>query len=209
MKQIINNYIKDIHDLFLSSQATDLDNQPLDFHEAIKRAAEWIISANTKGKKVIFIGNGGSAAVANHKALDFWFTGKIRGLSFSDDALLTCVSNDFGYSHVFARPINMFADAGDILVSISSSGNSENIVLASEEARRRGCQIITLSGFESTNRLRRIGDLNFHVVCKHFNKVESTHLLICDCILELIVLYRNQFVNTLERNGGHQPLVDF
>lgn len=200
MDSLITAYIKDIHDHFLNTQVTDLQNQPLDFHEGIDRAVEMIMDANSKGKKVIFIGNGGSAAVANHKALDFWFTGKIRGLSFSDDALLTCVSNDFGYSHVFARPISMFADAGDILVAISSSGNSENIVFGTEEARRRGCQTITLSGFEQTNRLRRAGDLNFHVAGKHYNKVESTHLLICDCILEIIVSYRNQYISNPERS---------
>lgn len=204
MDQLVSDYIKDIHDLFLGSQVTDLNGQTMDFRLGIREATDLVISSNSKGKKVIFIGNGGSAAVANHKALDFWFTGKIRGISFSDDALLTCVSNDFGYSHVFARPINMFADAGDVLVAISSSGNSENIVLATEEARRRGCHIITFSGFEPTNRLRKIGNLNFHVASKHFNKVESTHLLICDCILEQIVFYRNQFITTNERNGGSQ-----
>lgn len=201
MEKLIKNYIKDIHDYFLGTRVTDIQNQPLDFNAGIGQAAAMIIDSNTKGKKVIFIGNGGSAAVANHKALDFWFTGKIRGLSFSDDTLLTCVSNDFGYSHVFAQPINMFADAGDILVAISSSGNSENIVFAAEEARRRGCHVITLSGFEEGNRLRRIGDLNFHVAAKHFNKVESTHLLICDCILEVIVAYRNDFIATKEKSG--------
>lgn len=201
MENLIKNYIKDIHDHFLGTQVTDAQNQSLDFNAGIGQAVAMIIDSNAKGKKVIFIGNGGSAAVANHKALDFWFTGKIKGLSFSDDALLTCVSNDFGYSHVFARPINMFADGGDVLVAISSSGNSENIVLAAEEARRRGCSIVTLSGFEPTNRLRRLGDLNFHVPAKHYNKVESTHLLICDCILEIIVAYRNGFVATQEKSG--------
>lgn len=203
-QNVIAGYIKDIHNLFLNSAATDLASRPLDFCSAMRQAADLIIAANSKGKKVIFIGNGGSAAVANHKALDFWFTGKIKGTSFSDDALLTCVSNDFGYSHVFAKPINMFADSGDVLVAISSSGNSENIVFAAEEARRRGCSIITLSGFDPANRLRRAGDLNFHIPAKHYNKVESTHLLICDCILELIVFYRNQFINTNEKSQYSQ-----
>lgn len=200
MDSLITAYIKDIHDHFLNTQVTDIQNQSLAFHTGVEKAVEMIMDSNSKGRKVIFIGNGGSAAVANHKALDFWFTGKIRGLSFSDDALLTCVSNDFGYSHVFARPINMFADAGDIVMAISSSGNSENIVFAAEEARRRGCNVISFSGFEQSNRLRRLGDLNFYVSGKHYNKVESTHLLICDCILELIVEYRKQFISNPERS---------
>ena len=88
----------------------------------------------------------------------------------------------------------MFADRGDILFAISSSGNSENIILAVEEARRKGCQIFTFSGFKENNRLRGLGDLNFYIPVQHFNKVESLHLLLCDCILEIISERRNNFL---------------
>ena len=192
MKTLITNYIKDIHDGFLSSQVTDFEKSSFEFFVGVEKSVNLILNSNARGKKVIFIGNGGSAAVANHKALDFWFTGGIRGLSFSDDALLTCVSNDFGYKNVFARPISMFADSGDVIVAISSSGNSENIIFAVNEAKRLGCSVITLSGFQNDNQLRSLGDLNFYVTSKHYNKVESIHLLICDCILELIVSSRNK-----------------
>ncbi|NQU83123.1 MAG: HAD-IIIA family hydrolase [Parcubacteria group bacterium] len=200
MKEVISSYIGDLKDLFLNTKVTDLDGADVDFTNAMEQAANDIITANSKGKKVIFSGNGGSASVANHKALDFWFTGKIRGLSFSDSSLLTCVSNDFGYSEVFAKPINMFADTGDIFVGISSSGNSENIVRAAEEARARGCKVFTFSGFGEDNRLRQNGDLNFYIESKHYNKVESTHLLLCDCILELIVKHKEKFISVNEHD---------
>lgn len=191
MEQLIKDYINDVHHLFLDAQASDLGGQQLNFFAGLKKASEIIVNASQAGKKVIFIGNGGSAAIASHKSLDYWYTGKIKSISFNDSSLLTCMANDLGYNHVFSKPLSMFADSGDVLVSISSSGNSENIILASEECRRRGCHIITLTGFESNNRLRRLGDLNFYVSINHFNKVEALHTLFCDIILELAMARRN------------------
>lgn len=213
MKNIISSYINDLHSLFNQTKVTNLDEKEIDFKDALIKAAEMIMKANSRGNKLIFIGNGGSAAVASHKALDYWFTGKIRGISFSDHANLTCVSNDFGYQNVFAKQIEMFADKGDILFAISSSGNSENIVLAVEAARHRGCLIFTFTGFKETNRLRGLGDLNFYIPVQHFNKVESLHLLICDCILEIITESRNNFVINKERIKeeviNNQPSITF
>jgi D-sedoheptulose 7-phosphate isomerase len=207
MKEAINGYISDIKDVFLNTKITNKDGGQVDFYVAMDMAAQKIALANSKGNKVIFVGNGGSAAVANHKALDFWFTGRIRGTSFSDSSLLTCVANDFGYAQVFAKPINMFADKGDILVAISSSGNSQNIIEAAEEARRRGCEIFTFSGFKEGNRLRQIGDLNFYTPVNHFNKIESAHLLLCDCILEIIVKHKERFVQCNEHGQEKKALV--
>ncbi len=192
MRQIVSNYIDDLHRLFNQTEATDIGGKEINLQDALIKSAEMVMKANSLGKKMIFIGNGGSAAVSSHKALDYWFTGKIRGIAFSDHAFLTCISNDFGYQNVFVKQIEMSADRGDILFAISSSGNSENIIQAVKEARRRGCSVFTFSGFKETNRLRRLGDLNFYIPVQHYNKVESLHLLLCDCILEIIVEKRNK-----------------
>lgn len=194
MRQIVSNYIEDLYKIFNQTKVTDAKGEELNFADSLIKAAEMVMNANSLGKKMIFIGNGGSAAVASHKALDYWFTGKIRGINFSDYANLTCISNDFGYQNVFSKQIEMFADRGDILFAISSSGNSENIISAVEAARHRGCLVFTFSGFKGTNRLRSLGDLNFYTPVQHFNKVESLHLLLCDCILEIIVEHRNKFL---------------
>ncbi|HDQ23154.1 MAG TPA: SIS domain-containing protein [Candidatus Uhrbacteria bacterium] len=189
MKNIVSNYINDLRRFFNQTKVTDSKGNKLNLSDALIKSAEMVMKANSLGKKIIFIGNGGSAAVASHKALDYWFTGKIRGMAFSDHVNLTCVSNDFGYKNIFVKQIEMFADNGDILFAISSSGNSENIILAVEEARNCGCQVLTFSGFKESNRLIGLGDLNFYTPVSHFNKVESIHLLLCDCILEIILEY--------------------
>ena len=186
MEKIVKNYIDKLYSNFIKTEVTDFKRKKLFLDKALNKCAEIIIQADAKGKKVMFIGNGGSAAVASHKALDFWFTGKIRGLAFSDHANLTAVSNDFGYENVFVSQIERFADKGDVLCAISSSGNSENIVLAAKKAKNIGCKVFTFSGFEKTNRLRELGDLNFYTPSFHYNQVESIDLLLCDCILEII-----------------------
>ncbi len=209
MRDIILNYIDDIHNFFKQTRATSIKGKGLTLTDGLMESAEMVMSANSLGRKVIFIGNGGSAAVASHKALDFWFTGKIRGISFSDHVNLTCVSNDFGYQNIFTKQIEMFADNNDVLFAISSSGSSENIILAVEAARQRGCKCITFSGFKETNRLRKLGDLNFYTPVAHFNKVESTHLLLCDCILEIITASKNQKIRSLPDGLEYRPCMPF
>ncbi len=187
MNNIVTNYIDNLYHNFISTIVTDLKERNCSLDNGLNKAATMINQANASGKKVMFIGNGGSSTVASHKALDFWFTGKIRGLSFSDYANLTAISNDLGYQNVFSNQIERFADKGDILFAISSSGNSENIILAVKKARNIGCKVLTFSGFQNTNRLRKLGDLNFYTPSIHYNQVESIDLLLCDCILEIIL----------------------
>ena len=187
MDNVVKNYIDNLYNNFISTIASDLKGKEFFLNKALDNSAKMVIQANASGKKVMFIGNGGSSAVASHKALDFWFTGKIRGLSFSDYANLTAISNDLGYQNVFSNQIERFADKGDILFAISSSGNSENIILAVKKARNIGCKVLTFSGFQNTNRLRKLGDLNFYTPSIHYNQVESIDLLLCDCILEIIL----------------------
>ncbi len=114
----------------------------------------------------------------------------MRAIAFNDAALLTCVSNDIGYKHVFEKSIEMFADKGDVLIAISSSGKSENILRGAAAAKKKGCKIITLSGFKIGNPLRKSGNLNFYVPSYVYGYVEILHHSICHCILEYIMKSR-------------------
>ncbi len=140
------------------------------------------------GGKLMFIGNGGSAAIASHQAVDYWKNGGLRAMAFNDASLLTCISNDYGYERVFSEPIRKFAQAGDLLVAISSSGRSPNIVGAADAARDTKCSIITLSGFDPNNPLRSKGDLNFHIPSHSYGLVEITHLSLLHAMLEEIMV---------------------
>lgn len=140
----------------------------------------------SRDKKVIFIGNGGSSSIASHQATDFLKNGGMKAIAFTDPSLLTCISNDLGYPKVFEVPVKMLAEEGDILVAISSSGRSENILRGVEVARGKGCEIITMSGFSTDNPLRKTGRLNFYVPSNSYGYVEISHLVLCHCVLDMI-----------------------
>ena len=179
------HYFEQLARLSEQFQASDHQGYPLSFAEGVNQAAK-VVAAQTQQQtnKVIFIGNGGSAAVASHQAIDYWRNGGFRAISFNDGALLTCIGNDFGYEQVFSKPISMFAQSGDVLIAISSSGQSANILAGVEQARKLGCFVITLSAFKSDNPLRQLGDLNFYVPTQSYGFAEITHLSICHCILD-------------------------
>lgn len=187
MHSFVEKYYGEVKRLMDSVEATGKISGKAGFHEAVLAAAKFIKKRTAVGSKLIFIGNGASAAISSHQAADFWKNGGMRAIAFNDASLLTCVSNDIGYAHVFEKPVEMFADKGDVLVAISSSGRSENIIKAARAARAKGCPVITLSGFSPKNPLRGLGELNFYVPSAYYGHVEILHHSICHCILELII----------------------
>jgi D-sedoheptulose 7-phosphate isomerase len=148
----------------------------------------WMIAtargAHAAGRKLMFIGNGGSSAIASHMAVDYSKNGDMRSLAFNDGAFLTCLGNDLGYENVFAKQLDLHANSGDLLIAISSSGRSLNILNAVAVARDRGCKIATLSGFQPDNPLCRLGDYNLYVPSTSYGFVEIAHLTVCHCILD-------------------------
>jgi D-sedoheptulose 7-phosphate isomerase len=183
------HYYHDLRQCLGGIRVTDAAGKSIDFAAGVEAVTE-LIRALSGGRKIMFIGNGGSAAISSHMAVDFWKNGGIRALAFNDVSLLTCVGNDCGYGYVFEKSIRMFADAGDILVAISCSGRSENILLGVTGARTRGCKVITLSGFDADNPLSLMGDYNFYVPSHAYGLVEVIHHSICSCILDAILKER-------------------
>lgn len=178
------DYFRQMAAISENFQVSDRAFRSLSFPEGIARAAALVKEQTQQQQKVIFIGNGGSAAVASHQAIDYWRNGGFRAVAFNDGALLTCISNDFGYEQVFSKPISMFAQPGDVLFAISSSGQSVNILEGVGQAMQMGCYAITLSAFKPDNPLRQLGDLNFYVPTQSYGFAEILHLSICHCILD-------------------------
>ncbi len=173
------SYFKKLSQTFQKIEATDIKGKNIEISGALKNSIDIIKKSSAKGNKVIFIGNGGSAAIASHMAIDLWKNSRIKAVCFNDSAQLTCLSNDFGYRHVFEKPIEMFAESGDILIAISSSGKSENILRGVKAARRKRCRVITMSGFKKDNPLRKLGDINYYVPSDSYGFVEIIHGVIC------------------------------
>ena len=118
------------------------------------RAAAMVRQVCSSGNKVILVGNGGSAAMASHVAVDLTKTAGIRAVNFNEADLLTCFANDYGYENWVSKALEFYADSGDLVVLISSSGVSENMVNGAEQAVALGLAAITLSGFSPDNPLR-------------------------------------------------------
>jgi len=144
-------------------------------------------SANAKGNKVIFAGNGASATIASHCALDFTKQAGIRAMSFNDPAILTAYGNDYGYEQWVAKALEHYADPGDVTCLISSSGTSMNLINGANHAKKAGLQVITLSGFEQNNPLKQLGDVNLWADSKSYNTVETAHMLWLVALCDLII----------------------
>ncbi|MCK5179869.1 MAG: SIS domain-containing protein [Candidatus Omnitrophica bacterium] len=186
MREQFNEYYRMLKEILENVTARDQAKENYAFDDALEAVANGIRDVGISGKKLMFIGNGASAAIASHMATDFWKTNGIRAIAFNDPAGLTCISNDYGYKHVFEKPIEMFADPGDMLIAISSSGRSENILKAATMARAKKAAVITLSGFQKDNALSQLGDMNFYVPSDNYGFVEVVHHAICHSWIDVI-----------------------
>lgn len=184
MSRAFADYVRTFFDVLAATAVTDRDGRALDIDAGIARVHDAMRRIARGTGKVMFVGNGGSAGIAGHLAIDFAKNGGVRAVTFNDASSLTCLGNDLGYDQVFAKQVEMHAFAGDVLVAISSSGGSQNILNAARAAAARGCEVVTLSGFAKDNPLRALGDTNFFVESGVYGFVETGHQAILHAILD-------------------------
>ena len=168
-------------------QFTTKDNQVLGFEAGMDCLVSMFLNIKSSKKSVFFIGNGGSSAIASHMTADFMKNGGIRTASLYNSAVTTCLSNDYGYRYVFSKQLEYLTQDGDMLVAVSSSGKSENIIIAACTAASLNACIVTFTGFLEDNRLRSMGDLNVYVPVGHYGIVESVHNLILQQAVDVIL----------------------
>lgn len=165
---------------------------PLELQTACNHIAESFKIAQNTNHKLIFVGNGGSAAIASHMATDYQKNGKILAMALNDTSMLTCLANDYGYQEVFGQQLLFHGNVNDVVIVISSSGESANIINAAYTAKNRRCELITLSGFKPDNKLRSLGQTNFYVPSDQYGFVEIAHLTILHAILDIIMGWKKQ-----------------
>lgn len=157
------------------------------YEEGIELLVQEFLKVRCRGGKVFFIGNGGSAAIAIHMTADFIKNGGMKAYSLYDSSVMTCMGNDYGYEEVFSRQLEVFMSENDLLVAISSSGNSMNIVNAVDIAKKKNGEVITLSGFKADNEIRHMGNYNVYVGIEHYGIVESVHNLLLQQVVDTIL----------------------
>jgi len=174
-----NNYLN-LYFNKINSSLYSIDEK--EFSKSVK-----LIKKLNKKNKIIFVGNGGSASIANHCSTDFSKFLKKRSITFNEPNLITCYANDYGHENWMKEALRTHADSKDLLFLISSSGQSKNILNCADQAKKMGLKIITFSGFSRSNPLRKKGNLNFWLNCKNYNIVEMTHHIMLLSVVDYIV----------------------
>ena len=177
--QFVKNYLQDFIELL----------QPDD--ELIKelvKVRDLLLEVSSNNKKVLIFGNGGSAAIASHFSVDLTKNAKLRCLNFNEASLITCFANDYGFEHWAEKAVDFYGDEGDLLIVISSSGKSQNMINAVKAARNGNFHsVVTLSGFSEDNPLQKMGDINLWVNNKSYNFVENIHQIWLLAIVDLVI----------------------
>ena len=179
----LDNYLMDLNKLSLN-----LDQETL-----IKMSDTIITSANSNGN-VVIVGNGGSAAIASHVAVDFLKAVGIRAITFNESSLITCYSNDYGYENWVKEALKSYVTKNDTIILISSSGESLNIINAAKYANIHNLNLITFSGFNKKNSLSKLGNLNIWVDSTNYNYVEITHNNFLLILVDLVKFNLNKTI---------------
>jgi len=178
-------YLETLFNATREAECTGAGGDPMTLGAATVWVCNLCHETHGSGGKIMFIGNGGSMGIAAHMAVDFSKNGGLRSMALGDSAVLTCLGNDFGYHDVFARQIEWHGSASDVLMAISSSGESPNIIKGVRAARLKGSRIVTFSGFREDNPLRRMGDVNFYIRAEEYGFVELAHQTLLHAMLDI------------------------
>jgi D-sedoheptulose 7-phosphate isomerase len=154
----------------------------------VARAVEILTEARERDGMIFVCGNGGSASTASHfvcdmvKGASFGQTSRFRIMAFTDGLpTITAYSNDVGYESIFVEQLKNFAKANDVLMTISGSGNSPNVLRAAEYANSIGCKTIALTGRDG-GQLGPLADLEIRVAEPHMGRIEDCHIIVCHMI---------------------------
>jgi len=151
-----------------------------DFANRIRQTRE-------QGGKILLAGNGASASISSHLAVDFSSQAGVRAMAFNDANLITAFANDCGYENWIVKALKIYADPKDLLILISSSGRSANVVLGAQYAKKIGIPVVSFTGFDKDNPLGTLVDLNFWVDSRSYNIVECVHMIWLTSACDLLI----------------------
>ena len=167
---------------------SDLVKPDKDIVQKLSEIANLLKAVHNDGNKTLIFGNGGSAAIASHFSVDLTKNAGLRCVNFNEADLITCFANDYGFERWMEKAVDFYGDEGDLLIVISSSGSSKNILNGVKAARKGNFKaVVTLSGFAEDNPLRQLGDLNLWINSRAYNFVENIHQVWLLAIVDLII----------------------
>jgi D-sedoheptulose 7-phosphate isomerase len=178
MEYLLEKRINHFTDIAVGTIISDTENFEFLLEDGLVKIYNLLVDIQNENRKLYIIGNGGSAAISSHAAIDFMNVAKISTYTLHDSATLTCMANDYGYENAFSKVLDITIKKEDLLIVVSSSGESKNMINAVETAKKIGAIVMTLSGFDPKNTLRTLGDINIWSNSKDYGMVEMTHQFI-------------------------------
>jgi len=157
---------------------TDAGGRDMGAAEGFARWVAMTHDMDARGGQLFIVGNGGSAGMASHMVTDALTNGRLRAIAMTDPTMLTATANDLSFDDVYAVQVERLGRSGDLLIALSCSGNSPNIVRAIDVARSHQLQTITVSAMKPDNACRSRGDLNFYVPLARYGWAQSAHQVI-------------------------------
>tara|TARA_B100000029_G_C17556366_1_gene951807 strand:+ start:1351 stop:1899 length:549 start_codon:yes stop_codon:yes gene_type:complete len=151
----------------------------------IDKSVELILNCKKNNGKVYIVGNGGSSSIASHVSVDLVKVANVPSSTFNNTNLITCFANDYGHANWIKEAIKAYTNQNDILILISSSGSSKNIVNAGQYCKDNNIPLITLTGFQAENPLNKLGNVNIHIPSNKYNFIEMTHHIILLSIVDI------------------------
>lgn len=183
---IWRDWITDIAELLARTETHSSGGELMDVEQAFALWADWTLSTRKANGTAYFVGNGASASMACHFSADLAKNARVRTQVFTDPSLMTAVANDVCYEAVFAEPLSWFGRKGDLLITVSSSGNSPNLVKALEIARDKEIRSVALSAMRVDNESRRLADLSLYVPAQTYGLAETCHAAILHHWMDLM-----------------------
>ena len=175
MKYLASDYFSRLFQISSQIKVTSRDGKALGLDEGVLRVVRELTYVKRHRRKVLLIGNGGSHSIVSHLAADLQEGLGVRAMVFAEGTRITALSNDYGYDNAFDHQFKQWLDPKDLVIAISSSGQSQNIINAVEGALRMEARVVTMSGFRSDNPLRSLGLLNLYVPSESYGQVELAH----------------------------------
>lgn len=181
---MIDKHFKSLHSSLKTCEC-DVGGNTLSLEQCFALLKQSILEASKKGGEIIVIGNGGSNAIASHFAVDLQKSLKLQATLLNDPSLMSCLSNDYGYDQVYSYPLKLRGKKESLVIAISSSGKSENMLQAVREANEIGMKSVTLTGFSSENPLKKMGTINLWVDSSSYGIVEMAHQCLLHTLIDL------------------------
>ena len=169
-----NKYNKTINELINNLNSNLIEQSVILNQKSIK-----------KKSRVYIVGNGGSASIASHVSVDFAKVARVPSATFNNSNLITCFANDYGYENWVVEAIKAYTNKNDLIILMSSSGTSKNIINAAQYCKSNKINLITFSGFNKNNPLSKLGNINFHIDSNKYNYIEMSHHIILLALVDI------------------------